>query len=108
MPKRVESSSKRKFIKKKKKDSSSTERCKKSYQDIQRGQKVPKCSFNQDIKDKKKKTARLKTQKDDLGKSQGQRKGEKEKKKIGRSYQVGNLKMQPKRRIILQDESLEI
>ena len=29
-------------------------------------------------------------------------------KKIGRSYQVGNLKMQPKKRIILQDESLEL
>ena len=30
------------------------------------------------------------------------------KKKFGRSYQVGNLKMQPKKRIILQDESLEV
>ena len=30
------------------------------------------------------------------------------KKKIERSYQVGNLKMQPKKRIILQDKSLEV
>ena len=58
----------------------------------------------------KKKLARLKTQKGGLGKSQGQRKEEEEeeKKKFGRSYQTGNLKMQPKKRIILQDESLEV
>ena len=59
-------------------------------------------------KKKKRKPARLKTQKGGLGKSQGQRKEEEENKKIGRSYQVGNLKMQPKKRIILQDESLEV
>ena len=59
-------------------------------------------------KKEKKKPARLKTQKGNLGKSQGQRKEEEAKKKIGRSYQVGNLKMQPKKRIILQDESLEV
>ena len=58
---------------------------------------------------KKQKPARLKTQKGGLGKSQGQRKEEEEKKKIfGKSYQVGNLRMQPKKRRILQDESLEV
>ena len=36
------------------------------------------------------------------------RRRRRKKKKIGRSYQVGNLKMQPKKRIILQDESLEV
>ena len=35
-------------------------------------------------------------------------KKKKKKKKIGRSYQVGNLKTQPKKRIFLQDESLEV
>ena len=60
-------------------------------------------------KKKKKKPARLKAQKGGLGKSQGQRKEAKEEeKKIGRSYQLGNLKMQLKKRIILQDESLEV
>ena len=60
-------------------------------------------------KKKKKKPARLKTQKGGLGKSQGQRKEEEEEEEeIGRSYQVGNLKMQPKKIIILQDESLEV
>ena len=60
-------------------------------------------------KKEKKKPARIKTQKGSLGKSQGQRKEEEEeKKKFGRSYQVGNLKMQPKKRIILHDESLEL
>ena len=55
--------------------------------------------------------ARLKTPKGGLGKSQGQRKEKEEeekKRKIGKSYQVGNLRMQPKKRRILQDESLEI
>ena len=59
-------------------------------------------------KKKKKKPARLKTQKGSLGKSQGQRKEEEEKEKIGKFYQVGNLRMQPKKRRILQDESLEV
>ena len=60
-------------------------------------------------KKKKRKPARLKTQKGGLGKSQGQRKeAEEEEKKFGRSYQLGNLKMQLKKRIILQDESLEL
>ena len=44
-------------------------------------------------KKKKRKPARLKTQKGGLGKSQGQGK----KKKKGKSHEVGNLKMQPKR-----------
>ena len=30
------------------------------------------------------------------------------KEKIGKPYQVGNLRMQPKKRRILQDESLEV
>ena len=30
------------------------------------------------------------------------------KKKFGKSHQVGNLKMQPKKRRILQDENLEV
>ena len=61
-------------------------------------------------KKKEKKLARLKTQKGGLDKSQGQRKEEEEEEEeeIGRSYQVGNLKMQPKKIIILQDESLEV
>ena len=60
---------------------------------------------------RKESPVRLKTQKGGLGKSWGQRKEEEEEEKkikIGRSYQVGNLKMQPKKRIILQDESLEV
>ena len=54
-------------------------------------------------KKKKKKPATLKTQKDGLGKNQGQRK-----EKRGKSHQVENLRMQPKKRRILQDESLEV
>ena len=77
---------------------------------------------------KEKKPARLKTQKGGLGKSQGQRKKKKKretckaenpkrrsrqklgpkKRKEGKSHQVGNLKMQSKKRRILQDESLEV
>ena len=62
-----------------------------------------------DKKEKEKRNpARLKTQKGGLGKNQGQRKEEEEKKKIEKSYQVGNLRMQTKKRRILQDESLEV
>ena len=36
------------------------------------------------------------------------RRRRKKKRKIGKFYQVGNLRMQPKKRRILQDESLEV
>ena len=39
-------------------------------------------------------------------KKRRRRRGRKE--KIGKSYQVGNLRMQPKKKRILQDESLEV
>ena len=67
----------------------------------------PKVHSIKEKKKKKKKPARLKTQKGGLGKSQGQRKEAEEEKKFGRSYQLGNLKMQPKKKRILQDESLK-
>ena len=55
-------------------------------------------------KEKKRKPARLKTQKGGLGKSQGQRKEE----KMVRSQQIENLKMYSKKKRILQDESEEL
>ena len=54
-------------------------------------------------KEKKRKPTRMKTRKGSLGKNYSQRK-----EKRGKSHQVGNLKMQPKKRKILQDESLEV
>ena len=59
--------------------------------------------FKKKDKEKKRKPTKLKTQKGGLSKSYGQRKEKK-----GKSHQVGNLKMQPKKKRILQDESLEI
>ena len=74
-----------------------------------KGQSRQKLGLKKEKKKKKKrKPARLKTQKGGLDKSQGQRKEEKKKRKIGKSYQVGNLRMQTKKRRILQDESLEV
>ena len=80
--------------------------------EIQGGKKVPKVHSIKEKKKKKKKRkpARLKTQKGGLGKVRAKEKKKKKKKKrkIGKSYQVGNLRMQPKKRRILQDESLEV
>ena len=125
MPRGIQDSSKRDFVKKGKihqaQKGRSASRQERSLESASKGPKSiklrrirrEKCpqKFISPKKKKKKekkiKPARLKTQKGSLGKSQGQRK-EEEKKKIGKSYQVGNLKMQPKKRTILQDESLEV
>ena len=86
---------------------------KKKKEEETRQAENPKGQSGQKLGPKKKKKrkespTRLKTQKGGLGKGQGERKEEEEEEEIGRSYQVGNLKMQPKKRIILQDESLEV
>ena len=97
------------FEKKKKKKKQKEKKEKKETRQAEN----PKWWSRQKLGPKKKKKikespARLKTQKGGLGKGQGERKEEEEEEEIGRSYQVGNLKMQPKKRIILQDESLEV
>ena len=86
MPRRVEGSSKREFIKKGK-NSSSTKRCKcieamKKFREQTKmgglGKIQGKKKKKKKKKEKKRKPARLKTQKGSLGKSQGQRKEEEE------------------------------
>ena len=78
----------------------------------------PKGRFRQKLGPKKKKKRKKKKKahqaenpkwwsRQKLGPKKKRRRRRK-KKIFGRSYQVGNLKMQPKKRIILQDESLEV
>ena len=81
---------------------------KKKKRQVENLKKVVQAKARDKKEKEKRNPARLKTQKGGLGKNQGQRKEEEEKKKIEKSYQVGNLRMQTKKRRILQDESLEV